>query len=93
MQTKKRYGISNTNKININRGTIAELDKAIADLEARGYELVKRDDVTTVNYSMNFNYRDGRGSKYKYTGNDVGFARCKAVMKRIVPYGEKVGAQ
>jgi len=34
------------NQITINLGTIKELDAAIADLEERGYEVVKRDDVS-----------------------------------------------
>lgn len=74
------------NQITINRGTIEELNTAIADLEARGYEVVKRDDSASVTYGKNFNYNDNRGSRYKYKGDDVSFSKCRAVMRRIEPY-------
>lgn len=87
--TTKSYGYMQNNQITINRGTIEELDAAIADLVERGYEIVKRDDTASVTYGKNFNYKDGRGSRYKYKGDDVSFSKCRAVMRRIVPYGEE----
>ena len=83
------YGYMQNNQITINRGTIEELDAAIADLVERGYEVVKRDDTAAVTYGKNFNYNDSRGSRYKYKGDDVSFSKCKAVMKRIVPFWEE----
>lgn len=83
--TTKPYGYMQGNQITINRGTIKELNIAIADLEERGFEVVKRDETASVTYGKNFNYNDGRGSRYKYKGDDVSFSKCTAVMRRIMP--------
>jgi len=84
--TTKPYGYMQNNQITINRGSIEELNAAIADLVARGYEVVKRDDTASVTYGKNFNYNDSSGSRYKYKGDDVSFSKCRTVMKRIVTY-------
>lgn len=86
--TTKPYGKSANNLVHINRITIAELDEAIAELEARGYELVKRDDKETDSDVRNFHYRDNIGAKWKYSGSSESVKRCRATMKRIIPYGQ-----
>ncbi|MDI2588597.1 hypothetical protein OR571_16150 [Psychrobacillus sp. NEAU-3TGS] len=84
--TTKPYGKSANNLVHINRMTIAELEIAIADLEARGYELVKRDDIETVSDVKDYHYRDNIGAKWKFSGSSESLKRCSATMKRAVPY-------
>lgn len=84
MQTKKRYGYLNNQQVHINRITIAELDIAIAELEARGYELVKRDEEESVTDHKDYNYRDNIGTKWKYSGTSESVKRCRAMMKRTI---------
>jgi hypothetical protein len=86
--TLKPYGKSINNLVHINRITIAELDIAIEELEARGYELVKRDDKEIVNDVKDYQYRDNIGAKWKYSGSSESVKRCRATMKRIIPYGQ-----
>lgn len=83
---KPRYGVTPNNQVNINRATIQELDEAIKELESRGYELIKRDDVETVDFRKEYSYTGDRGSAWKYDGRTQTFNKCKAVMRRIVPY-------
>lgn len=87
---KNRFGAPITNQVNINRATIQELDEAIAELEARGYELVKRDDKETVDFRKEFSYTGDLGAAWKYDGRSQGFSKCKAVMRRIIPYVREV---
>lgn len=84
------YGKSANNLVHINRITIAELDIAIVELEARGYELVKRDDKESVSDVKDYHYRDNIGAKWKYSGSSESVKRCRATMKRIVPYVKQV---
>ncbi|MER2170922.1 MAG: hypothetical protein ABS938_09820 [Psychrobacillus psychrodurans] len=84
--TLKPYGKSINNLVHINRITIAELDIAIEELEARGYELVKRDDKESVSDVKDYHYQDNIGAKWKYSGSSESVKRCRATMKRIIPY-------
>lgn len=86
---KKPFGRSANNLVHIQRVTIAELDIAIEELEARGYTLVKRDDKETVDDVKDFRYKDNIGAKWKYSGSSESVKRCKATLKRNTPYGEE----
>ena len=90
MATTKSYGKSANNLVHISRITIAELEIAIAELEARGYELVKRDEMETFRDVKDYHYRDNIGSKWKYSGSSENVKRCRATMKRVVPYAKQV---
>lgn len=81
-----RFGAPITNQVTINRATIQELNDAIEELESRGYELIKRDDVETVDFKKDYSYTGSLGAAWKYDGRVQTFKKCKAVMRRIVPY-------
>lgn len=84
--TMPRYGASKSNMVQINRGSIAELNQAIADLEERGYEVVSRDKDTSKTYRKGFDYKENRSGSYRYSGDEAGFSKCRAVMRRVKPY-------
>lgn len=67
--------------ITINRFHEHELDAAIKDHEARGFELVKR--TSSESEHKQYNYRDdSRGNKYKYNDTEV-HRKHTAVMRRV----------
>lgn len=69
------------NQITINRFHAHELDAAIKDHEARGYELVKR--TSSESEHKQYNYRDdSRGNKYSYKDTKV-HRKHTAVMRRV----------
>lgn len=78
------YGTMPNNKIIITRGNQKELDQAISDLEERGWEVVKRDEGVTTSYHKDYNYKDNIGSKYKYAGDNIGFSKCRAELRRVI---------
>ena len=75
------YGRSdNPNRpIQINRMNEKELNNAIADLEERGFHLIKRGSSSGERKS--YDYQEKKGQKFKYTHSEV-LNRCWAVMQR-----------
>lgn len=67
--------------IRINRYHAHELDKAISEHEANGYELVTR--TSSESEHKQYNYRDdSRGNKYSYKDTEV-HRKHTAVMRRV----------
>lgn len=71
-----------TGKVNIERITEAELDKAIADLENRGYELVKREDATESDHK-DYRLPKDKYDRVSYGGSSV-HRKCRAEMRKVV---------
>ena len=64
----------------LNRSTEKELDEGIAELERRGYELIKRE--SQEEEKKDFHYKEKLGQNYKFGGWDVR-RKHVAVMRRI----------
>ena len=66
--------------ITVNRSTEAELKQAIADLEERGFEVVKV--FNSSREHKTFDFRDGAFNKNRYTGS-YSSQKHSAVMRRV----------
>lgn len=71
-----------TSKVNIQRITTAEPDKAIADLEKRGYELVHREDDEEFDHKA-YNVPKDKYDRVSFGGSHV-HRKCRAEMRRKV---------
>ncbi len=69
-------------KVNIQRITPGELDKAIADLEKRGYELVHREDVQEFDHKA-YNVPKDKYDRVSFGGASV-HRKCRAEMRKTV---------
>lgn len=67
-------------KVVIERWSSRELEKAIKELENRGYELLKRDDE--MNVSKSFDYRHNDRFSAKYNGLQID-QKYRAVLQRM----------
>lgn len=67
-------------KVVIERWSSKELEKAIKELEKRGYELLKKDDE--MNMVKSFDYRHNDRFSAKYNGLQID-QKFRAVMQRM----------
>lgn len=68
-------------RVNIQRATLKDLEYGIKELEKRGYELIKRDELEFEN--KNFEYREKRFGPQKQFKGWSHTKKYKAVLERI----------